>query len=192
MNQVKARDVGHERLQAVLITLTYEGALPSAQQGSANQAKARLRRHFHDQLTTLWARNPPSADESVQTVEVGEHQFRYLVVDERHGIGIHLDLLLLVRNRTLRQGDLDNRIKTLTDALAVPPNQQQADLTDAPSNGPTVCLMKDDMQVHGLNVTRREWLTPATGNNYNDVHVVATARTFAVGPISWAGMGWIG
>jgi hypothetical protein len=61
-------------------------------------------------------------------------------------------------------GALDNRLKTLFDALSVP-NQDQ--IVDDPSiSSPVYCLLEDDALVSGLTIeTHRLLSSPCTGKN---------------------------
>lgn len=178
------------------ITLTYQGPLPSRQQAGAAAVKARLRVHFSNQLVTLWHSHVKAGgtddDEAKQIVSVGGQEFGHLVVEEAYGIGMRLQVLLLAREGTLREGDLDNRLKTLTDAFTIPPNPEQSRHDVENGRDRIVCLMRDDKQVKSIAVDRRQWLEPGFGAGHNDVHVVVTASTFAVGPVTWGGVPWIG
>jgi hypothetical protein len=55
-------------------------------------------------------------------------------------------------------GDIDGRIKTLLDALAMPQHLEQVPFDpDAPN--PTHCLLEDDSMVSGLDVQTERLLT---------------------------------
>ena len=53
--------------------------------------------------------------------------------------------------RVYQGGDIDGRIKTLLDALAMPQNVEQV-LPDADAPDPLYCLLEDDSMVSGLQV----------------------------------------
>ena len=56
-------------------------------------------------------------------------------------------------------GDIDNRLKTLFDALQVPDNNQIASLSlPVPLARPIICLMLDDKQIVRVNVTTKQRL----------------------------------
>jgi hypothetical protein len=59
----------------------------------------------------------------------------------------------------LPRGDLDNRLKTLLDALSVP-NQDQV-IPDPTIDDPIHCLLEDDSLVSGLEIETRRLLTAA-------------------------------
>lgn len=112
-------------------TLTYRGPLSS---NGGPQEKQVLRRHFHKQLKELWAQPPLKGRTTSATV------YRPLYEDVIEQVGL-FRFVPLVTNRfafTARirvtflrpgypgqlvgtGGDIDNRIKTLLDALAKPP-----------------------------------------------------------------------
>lgn len=146
-------------------------------------------------MSALWdthVRAGDAEDEEKHSTSVDGFDFGHVIVGEEHWIGVRLQVLLLARENTLREGDLDNRLKTLSDSLAVPPNPQQARHTVSNGKGKTICLMRDARQVKSISVDRREWLEPGEGEHYSDVQVVVTASTFAVGPVTLAGIAWIG
>ena len=85
------------------------------------------------------------------------YRFVPLVI-ERWELLCSLEILFLRRDipgSTLHAGDLDNRIKTLIDALRMPrsPNELVgADTTPGPGEDPFFCLLEDDSQVSQLSV----------------------------------------
>ncbi|HRX40204.1 MAG: hypothetical protein KDA48_07700 [Amphiplicatus sp.] len=60
--------------------------------------------------------------------------------------------------RVYQGGDLDGRIKTLVDALAMPQHKEQVFKTDA-TPAPIYCLLEDDAMVSGLEVQSERLLT---------------------------------
>jgi hypothetical protein len=77
-------------------------------------------------------------------------------------------------------GDLDNRVKTLIDALRKPGNTKELRGNENPAEGeePFFCLLEDDQLVTSLSVESDRYLIPADGNRDEDrrqVHVVVTA-----------------
>lgn len=69
----------------------------------------------------------------------------------------------------LQGGDLDNRIKTLFDALRKP----EPDVADKfpPSHNPMYCLLESDTLISGFDVDTDRLLTPSQGE-MNDVHLI--------------------
>ncbi|RWP46723.1 hypothetical protein [Mesorhizobium sp.] len=77
----------------------------------------------------------------------------------------------------IHSGDLDNRIKTLIDALRKPDNATELRGNETPAEGedPFFCLLEDDKLVTGLNVESDRFLVPPKGNKDIDrrqVHIV--------------------
>ena len=140
--------------------------------------KHALRQAFHRQLKQLWATHKNLCDLSAFTNDYGqlEYQgetrariedllpnlyqrdgFRYIpLVREDWSLQCDLDILFLRRDppgSLIRAGDIDNRVKTLIDALRLPANAMELDGA-IPGEGedPFYCLMEDDNQVTGLRV----------------------------------------
>lgn len=77
-------------------------------------------------------------------------------------------------------GDLDNRIKTLVDALRRPEGASELRGNEIPAEGedPFFCLLEDDSLVSGLAVESDRLLEPPKGRkdeHRREVHVVVTA-----------------
>lgn len=76
------------------------------------------------------------------------------------------------------QGDLDNRIKTLFDALTIPkhPEQMQKLPTDIPD--PTYCLLEDDSLITGFDIdTQQLWALPTNASrNYVRLTITVDIR----------------
>jgi len=67
--------------------------------------------------------------------------------------------------RVYQGGDLDNRLKTLFDALAIPSSEQ------IPSNDPlipdtTFCLMEDDSMISGVDIETHRLLSAPNGSTH--------------------------
>lgn len=78
-------------------------------------------------------------------------------------------------------GDLDNRVKTLIDALRKPTNGAELHGNETPAEGetPFFCLLEDDKLVSGLAVETDRLLEPPNGKRDEDLrqaHVVVTAN----------------
>jgi len=146
-------------------TLFYRGPLKSNRGPADKQA---IRRQFHSQLKCLWAQ-PPLADFSewlspepephkISLIEkVGAFQFLPLVSDKIHMVA-ELDITMLRPGPpgalVSHAGDLDNRVKTLLDALRVPRESNAIPENDCPGEGevPFFCLLDDDRLVTHLSV----------------------------------------
>lgn len=165
-------------------TLYYRGLLKS--NGSAKDKQA-LRLHFHEQLAVLWRR--PTLRSRIQLAEpsastpgvvrVGLHRFLPLV-DEQSAATVSLDILFLrpgLPGQVISQaGDIDNRLKTLFDALSMP------QLNQLPEPNPTVpttyCVVSDDKLISEVSVRSMELLEPECPPG--EVVVVIDVRTDVV------------
>jgi len=69
--------------------------------------------------------------------------------------------------RVIQTGDIDNRLKTLFDAMQIPPHANQfppGGIAGSPES-PFCCLLEDDSLISGLNVDTRRMLKPASTND---------------------------
>jgi hypothetical protein len=168
--------------------LTYRGPLSSNGRPLEKQA---LRRHFHAQLKVLWDQPPlstfgrflqPADAENTLSVlrELGPFAFAPLVCNTL-GLVAELDITFLrpgAPGDLVRQGgDIDNRMKTLLDALSVPPHLNQIPDGDQPTTAevPLFCLLGDDGLITRLGVEADRLLDP-TGST-NEVALVVRVTT---------------
>ena len=94
-----------------------------------------------------------------------------------------LDILFLRRDppgSIIHQGDIDNRVKTLIDALRMPnsPNQMQGSESALDGEDPFFCLLEDDDQVSHLAVESDVLLDPPTDDDADigKARVIITAE----------------
>ena len=128
--------------------------------------KQRLRKEFHLQLKDLWNKWPlsgvaenclnPDSDSNV-IEEIEDWKFSS-VVNEKYSLIAELKITILRpedSGNVITGGDLDNRLKTLLDALSVPPHPNQIPEGDSQSKNetPLHCLLEDDKLVIGLSVS---------------------------------------
>lgn len=143
--------------------LVYQGLLPSAGNSSQKQG---IRRYLHRQLYNVWrTKHPLKGREKTITVtdqyvrwgiddmanRYALNGKRYLpIVSEELALTCELDILMLRRDlgTVLASGDLDNRIKTLLDALRLPKHGENSDGDE----DPLYCLLEDDKLVSQLRV----------------------------------------
>lgn len=88
------------------------------------------------------------------------HQFRPLVRDT-YALHCGLKIVFLRKEppgRVYQGGDLDGRIKTLLDALAMPQHVEQV-RQDPHAPSPMLCVLEDDTLVSGLHVESERLLT---------------------------------
>jgi hypothetical protein len=168
--------------------LTYDGPLKAASQSETRrEEKQAIRRSFNSQLHQLW-RNKPVLSSQVLTspdnftallagFKRGEFNCYPIVRSDLHLV-CDLDILFLRREnpgQLLREGgDLDNRIKTLFDALRIPQDDNEVrGFTPAPEESLFFCLTEDDKLITGFRVTTDRLLEPAkTEAEKNNVRLI--------------------
>lgn len=171
--------------------------------------KQDIRRVFHRQLRHLWANTPhlsigsgekglisPLPDFPLATA-VPAHYTRAGDLAERFQCGPYrlvplvtedlslicgLDILLLrpdTPGKLIASGDIDNRLKTIFDALRIPGPDIQELAGHRPQDGenPFFCLLQDDKLINHLSVETDMLLQPS-GERFddNDSRVIITVR----------------
>ena len=174
------------------LTLFYRGILGSNKRPDEKQ---RLRRVFHTQLGEFWSQNPladyrwlwdPEDPLFRQTPKsdirrkIGLFEFVPLVNEYMYLISdLQIQFLRPEPPGSVKaqSGDLDNRIKTLLDALRMPHNVKELPKGDTPRNGenPFFCLLEDDALINSLSVTTQRWLEPKISPK--EVILLVTVRT---------------
>ncbi len=171
--------------------LTYAGELwPSTNNSPRARHKHEIRKKFHPQLRRLWETTPNLANmrERLPTdiVSVNDARPRGTRIDalvkEFARINYHfvplvtedlslwcgVDILFLRPNppgKVIESGDIDNRIKTLFDALKMPKQRQELGGYDVPGadEEPFFCLLEDDSLVARVAVETDTLLEPVDG-----------------------------
>ena len=142
--------------------LYYRGSLRA---NGTPQHKQCLRQHFHRQLEDLWNQVPlrehkallnPSYKFNARKSVDGQ-TFTAIVNSQLHFVAT-LDITLLRPEEpgciVTQGGDIDNRLKTLLDALTIPQsNQIPKGWSPEDSKQPFHCLLEDDNLITGLTVT---------------------------------------
>lgn len=134
----------------------------------------------------------PAGDPAVMGAlrNVGPFQFLPLVTDALH-LRATLDILLLRPEPpgaiVVAGGDIDDRLKTLFDALRVPVNADEVPPADAPGVGetPLYCLLEDDRLITGVSVATDRLLDPPDQHQVHmvvHVHLRATTGLEQHGP----------
>jgi hypothetical protein len=149
-------------------TLHFRGDLTS--NGDRNE-KHRLRCLFHSQLKYLWAQaalqyvaDPPGF---AGFRDVGPYRFVPLV-SEKLKLVAELTIVMLrpeVPGGVVRSGgDIDNRLKTLFDALKIPDQLNALPNGAVPAEGerPFFCLLEDDERITKVSVETHQLLEPST------------------------------
>ena len=149
--------------------LTYEGQIKPKARASVRDIHT-IRQQMHLQLKRLWEYEPlsnlkakwlrdrdPTDQQAIyaRITTVGSKKYAPLVA--KH-LGAELDIIFL-RQQAKGQligegGDIDNRLKTLFDALRMPNKAEVLQLGRAvePDEDPLHCLLQDDALIHRVNV----------------------------------------
>jgi hypothetical protein len=174
--------------------LHYRGPLRS--NGNPSH-KHELRELFHRQLKTLWHQPPLSERGDYLTPRrsigdyslprpMGEFVFLPLVTAEMNVVAeISLTLLRpeLPGQLITQGGDIDNRIKTLFDALTMPRHQNALPigvLPNADQQPYFYCLLEDDNLVTAISVRTEQMLEPISDSSIVDLTVGVQTRTTRV------------
>jgi hypothetical protein len=184
--------------------LTYQGILLSSRdtpEGKKARAphKHVIRRRIHRQLKRLWDVHPVMAqvretkgldgrdylDWAGDNWKVGD--FRCVpLVTERSGLFCKLEVLMLRFGPPGEAlGDIDNRLKTLFDALKRP-GEKNAFGGAVPQEGedPFFVLLDDDRLITHVTVETDTLLQPITGDK-NDTRLVLTVTVRPLRPSLW-------
>jgi len=179
--------------------LTYEGKLQASSRTFQRAGhKHDLRKRFHEQLKRLWKLHPglkmlgasgvlkySFAEYAPMVSWLAEHYERrgyafVPLVREASRVYCSLDILMLrpdVPGTLVRSGDLDNRVKTVVDALRIPSEQElsKCEPPDA-SELPFFCLLEEDKLISRLAVEADTILDPVPESAHpeNDVRLLIT------------------
>jgi len=177
--------------------LLYQGQLKT---NRGPMEKQILRREFHQQLKELLTRPPMQplkrlveARHNRATIfELGGFTFVPLISEKLSHVA-RLDITLLSPEepgRTVtRRGDLDNRIKTLLDALRMPKVKDEIPTGDSPADGetPFYCLLEDDNLLSSITVVGDRLLRPVTDHShvFIMIRVVPESTESSLGELRW-------
>jgi hypothetical protein len=180
--------------------LTYQGPLMGASRSSTRAShKHDIRRVFHRQLRRLWEtepylktalysnryQNPTTGRQlrkdwlAAQYARLG-YNFVPLVTQELR-LFVGVDILFLrpsMPGEVLKSGDIDNRLKTLFDALRLPDTKEELGGADAPADDekPFYCLMTDDKLISSVSVQTDMLLEPTGDHGDHDARLVIAVR----------------
>jgi len=147
---------------------------------------------FHLQLKRLWDLEPLKGSKiyidpptvkggDISLLEtVGNFTFAPLI-SSRLALAASLQITMLRPEEPgaiiLQSGDIDNRLKTLFDALSVPAHENQIPKDDFPAVGesPLFCLLQDDRLITDFSVSTDRLLEQ--GVHENEVVVLVHVRT---------------
>lgn len=154
--------------------LVYGGQLLGASRDDTrSQHKHEIRRVFHDQLKILWQKSANLREWECPNLLTGKlakvwenaaahYQLNgvgYVPLSfDGLGVACKLDILMLrpeAPGQTLiKGGDVDNRLKTLFDALRIPKaGERMESPDDEGARSPFFCLLEDDSLINHLSVT---------------------------------------
>ena len=190
--------------------LTYEGPLRSSNAGrderpSRKEHKHAIRKVFHAQLKQLWEITPflrrgggtgpvgmvdegyvsPATSIDALAQRHAHYGFSFVpLVTEELNLRCGLDILYLRRAKPgavlQNTGDIDNRLKTLFDALQIPDaNQGYSNMTPSPDEVPFFCLLENDKLITKVAVETDLLLQDVAnpdGDAENDAKLVITVR----------------
>jgi hypothetical protein len=167
------------------------------------QQKHEIRQKLHPQLKRLWditpflstgGRSGPSAIITEDSPDVPPHDVAWLaakyslygwnfvpLVTEDLNLICGLDILFLrpqAPGQVISAGDLDNRLKTLFDALRIPvPEERYSGRVPEDDEKPLFCLLADDKLITKVSVETDQLLefVGSSTNDY-DVRLVITVR----------------
>lgn len=176
------------------ITLTYRGRIPSARSGGGKDKVAAIsdmRLSFHNQLARLWGEHPFEVLKEWEdsNFAAGAPNFIRRVsgvnfvpfYDERKvGIAVGLEINLLSGQpkdapKVISAGDLDNRIKSVIDALHPP--QKDSLSQELTALNRVYCLMSDDEAVKEISASTRPFLD---SKQHDDAFVIVEARPMPI------------
>lgn len=175
-------------------TLTYDGLLPGSKRTPNSQQT--IREALHPQLAELWKHEPlrdrldllkpEGATEISVLLQRSGQYFAALVHDNLH-LTAELDVLLLRPESAagpIVRGDIDNRLKTLLDALAAPAHAQQvsSEARATSASAPLHTLLQDDRLITKVTVETDRLLEPAPADwNRVVMRVTVKARRLIYG-----------
>jgi hypothetical protein len=180
--------------------LLYEGPIAPRRRSHPKDIH-RIRMDLHPQLKALWQYKPLSLDThqrhlreaanpgEVAILERSNNVLFAPLVTQKNNLACELSIAFL-RQQPPGQllgegGDIDNRLKTLLDALRMPntAEAQQAQIDTQPDDDPVHCLLQDDALVTKVSVETDRLLRPATDQfdlvAIIQVRVIVTLATWA-------------
>lgn len=173
-------------------TLFYQGELRS--NGDAHH-KQQIREALHPQLKRLWTLDPLSVSQGYIAYPPSGSPSEISLIEMLNGFAfapLISDKLALAAQVTITMlrpekpgqliqqcGDIDNRLKTLFDALSVPPHIEQLPKAYSPTADqvPLFCLLQDDRLISSVAVHTERLLTIDEGQSRNRVVLLIHVKT---------------
>jgi len=191
--------------------LLYQGLLRS--NGSVED-KFAIRRQFHSQLRRLWIEQPLLNEMARKIGFSGEgdspekmfgaglqrladnwirNGFRFVPLSNEHlFLRCSLDVLFLRREkpgRVFMRGDIDNRLKTLFDALQMPDQGQEiGNEVPGADEDPFFVLMQNDENIADVSVTTDRLLDFPASHQYSKDYavLVLNVKLQPTKPVGWS------
>lgn len=155
--------------------LTYAGKLFAHKRGRSKHVHD-IRQEFHRQLKTFWSEHPvlnrgyPTGasipnPETMWGRTFAQNGFNWKpLVTENNGLICELDILILRNGPPGKvRTDIDNRLKTLFDALQIPNSDQLGKERSKCGQNPFYVLLEDDRLITRVAVTSDMLLEPVEG-----------------------------
>jgi hypothetical protein len=155
-------------------TLFYEGKLKAKRD---IKHKQEIRRELHKQIAQIWESDffkmiRKNLIERNIMKEYKCKEFNFLpIVSKLHRQVALLNIFILWPDYPgsviTNKGDVDNRLKTLLDALRMPQNENEIPKDDFPRNGEEIfyCLLEDDKLISKLSITTDRLLYPTSNES---------------------------
>jgi len=176
-------------------TLYYKGRLKS---NGSPAHKQEIRRYFHRQLKILWNQLPLKDRRRLLTNEkkkgdifirknVGDFEFVFIIGDSIKLVAeLKITILKPEPPGTIftQAGDIDNRLKTLLDALKVPNEPNEIPMEDSPKEDEDLffCLLEDDSLITKITIETDRLLEQT--NDKSEVLLLIHVTTKASRPIT--------
>ena len=152
-----------------------------------------MRKAFEPQLTNVLTTNPVySRGIAVMytRIPIERSGMKFVaLVKPGMGLGCELDIDMQVNHEPgsviTQAGDLDNRLKTLLDALRIPKDAQEfrGHTNTLPPDNAFVCLLENDAAVTKICISTERWLA-ATNRAENEVRLSIKTRITVLVPSS--------
>ncbi len=188
--------------------LQYHGKLKS---NAGPDEKHKIRQAFHKQLKNLFefrpfseeitnkywnlefAKSPPENEKSLVAIkEKGGYCFAPIVLSNWHTVA-KLDITMLWKdtpgNIVGNGGDIDNRLKTLFDALSAPVHIEQfPKVPPAADESPFYCLLEDDKLITDVSVKTERLLIECNDKASVSLFIRVKISTISM---TWANMAFM-
>jgi hypothetical protein len=191
------------------LRLTYSGLLLGSNKADTRaKHKQEIRKVFHRQLKRFWAhhpmlrvatairpgpflRQPPDPRTLVQqrSDDFARNGYKFVPLTTAN-MSLHCSLSILflrpdIPGALLSSGDLDNRLKTLFDALRMPQSKDELGGYDVPEadEDPFFCLLQDDGLIANVSVSTDMLLEDVEGaydKNHARLVVTVSIRPYMV------------